>query len=64
MYRKDGFAMHLPVTCIENGGFLCAFGGFYVNSFIFRNKLFAFVRLVIIFVLRDKRTTLYAIQNR
>ena len=64
MYRKDGFAMHLPVTCIENGEFLCSFGVIYVNSFIFRNKLFAFIVFFIIFVLRDKRTTLYALQNR
>jgi uncharacterized membrane protein len=46
-------------------------GVFYVRSVVFMLillffviKLFAFVGLVIIFVLRDKRTTLYAIQNR
>jgi hypothetical protein len=37
MYRKDGFAVHLLVTCIGNGGFLCGFGGVYVNPFIFND---------------------------
>jgi len=38
MYRKDGFAMHLLVTYIGNGGFLFGFGGVYVNAFIFGDK--------------------------
>ena len=41
MYRKDGFAVHLLVTCIGNGGFLCGFCGIYVIFFIFRDKMFA-----------------------
>jgi hypothetical protein len=45
MYRKDGLAMHFTVTCIGDGGFLCAFGGFYVNSFIFRNKTICICRI-------------------
>ena len=35
MYRKDEFAMHLPVTCIGDGDFLCGFGRVYANFFIF-----------------------------